>query len=82
MLPETDKRRPYPLSWEEQTKLFSYLPTHLLNMALFAVNTGCRDAEVCNLLWEWEIKTPQGCVFIIPGEKVKNREDRLVILNT
>ena len=34
--------------------------------------------------WEWEVSIPNiaSSVFIIPGEKVKNREDRLVILNT
>ena len=52
-------------------------------MALFAVNTGCRDQEICNLRWEWEIAIPElSCtVFIIPGKKVKNRDDRLVVLN-
>jgi integrase len=81
LLPENDKRKPYPLSWDEQNRLFVQLPLHLKRMALFAVNTGCRDREICNLRWEWEIKTPHGSVFIIPGQKVKNREDRLVILN-
>ena len=27
-------------------------------MALFAVNIGCRDQEVCQLRWDWEIKIP------------------------
>jgi len=37
-----------------------------------------------NLRWEWEIPIPEPdtSVFLIPGQKVKNREDRLVILNT
>ena len=83
LLPETDKRKPYPLSWEEQERLFKELPSHLVNMALFAVNTGCRDREVCNLRWEWEVSIPElDCsVFIIPAHRVKNREDRLVVLN-
>ncbi len=52
-------------------------------MALFKVNTGCREAEVCNLRWEWEVEVPalNTSVFIIPKEKVKNRQDRLVVLN-
>jgi len=52
-------------------------------MALFAVNTGCRDKEICRLRWEWEIPVPElNCsVFIIPGIKVKNKEDRLIVLN-
>ena len=41
MLPE-DPRFPYPLSWEEQDRLFRRLPTHLVRMALLAINTGLR----------------------------------------
>lgn len=83
LLPQTDSRKPYPLSWEEQTKLLKELPAHLAKMALFKTNTGCREGEVCNLRWEWEIPIPElnTSVFLIPGQKVKNREDRLVILN-
>ncbi len=83
LLPEADKRKPYPLTWEEQKRLFAELPDHLKNMALFAVNTGCRDREICNLRWKWEIPVDElDCsVFILPGKKVKNRDDRLVILN-
>lgn len=96
MFDTRDARKPYPLSWEEQERLFKELPKHLKDMALFAVNTGCRDAEVCNLRWEWEHDVPElgVSVFIIPawvvaienGQKilkgqVKNREDRLVVLN-
>ncbi len=52
-------------------------------MCLFKVNTGCREQEVCGLRWEWEVQVPelQTSVFIIPGARVKNREDRLVVLN-
>lgn len=78
-----DKRNPYPLNWDEQTALFKELPMHLTQMALFAVNTGCRDKEICGLRWESEVQVPElnVSVFIIPGDKVKNREDRLVVLN-
>ena len=83
LLANNDKRRPYPLSWEEQSRLFRELPEHLAEMALFAVNTGCRDAEICNLQWDWEVEVPElgTSVFIIPGSRVKNEEDRLVVLN-
>ena len=36
--------------------MFKVLPPHLAAMALFAVNAGCRDGEVCALRWEWEVK--------------------------
>ena len=80
----SDKRQPYPLNWEEQQRLFSELPTHLANMALFAVNTGCRDSEICNLRWEWEMPVLglATSVFIIPRSQVKNGDERLVVLNT
>lgn len=84
LLPEHDLRKPYPLNWDEQHRLFNELPSHLEKMALFAVNTGCRDQEICELHWEWEIKIPELShimVFIIPAELVKNGEERLVVCN-
>jgi integrase len=83
MLPVIDARQPYPLSWDEQMLLFRELPAHLQRMALFKVNTGTRDGEVCGLRWDWEVKVPElgTSVFVIPGPFVKNREDRVVVLN-
>lgn len=81
--PDKNKRKPMPLSWEEQRKLFSKLPEHLQDMALFKVNTGTREQEVCNLKWEWEVKVPEleTSIFVIPADFVKNRQDRIVVLN-
>ena len=91
MLPTHDARKPYPLSWEEQRVLFQELPDHLARMALFNVNTGTREQEVCHLRWDWEIEVPElgTSVFLIPANfggrtehsGVKNGEDRLVVLN-
>lgn len=85
------RRNPYPLSWEEQRLLFPLLPDHLARMALFKVNTGCREQEVCRLRWDWEVDVPElgTSVFLIPRDfggrrensGVKNGEDRLVVLN-
>ena len=52
-------------------------------MALFKMNTGCREQEVCGLRWDYEVKVPEldTSVFIIPGERVKNGDERLVVLN-
>lgn len=52
-------------------------------MALLAVNTGCRDSEVCGLRWDWEVRVPEldTTVFMIPGSRVKNGDERLVVLN-
>jgi integrase len=90
MLPVTDAREPYPLTWVEQAHLFSELPTHLQKMALFKVNTGCREQEVCQLRWTWEraIEGLGETVFVVPARLedgrglVKNRQNRLVVLNS
>lgn len=52
-------------------------------MIPFKVDTGCREQEVCGLRWEWEVKGPEldTSVFLIPTSAVKNREERLVVLN-
>jgi integrase len=83
LLADTSKRAPYPLSWVEQRQLSRELPGYLAQMALFAVNTGCRDGEVCGLRWDWEVRVPElgTTVFIIPGARVKNGDERLVVLN-
>ena len=83
LLPVTDARKPYPISWDEQRTLFQRLPGHLALMCLFKVNTGCREQEVCRLRWDWEVNVPElgTSVFIVPGELVKNREERLIVLN-
>lgn len=83
MLPNTGARQPYPLDWDEQRRLFQALPDHLARMCLYKVNTGCREQEVCGLRWEWEVDVPElgTSVFLIPGACVKNREERLVVLN-
>ena len=38
---------------------------------------------MCQLRWDWEVDVPElgTSVFIVPAERVKNREDRLVVLN-
>ena len=83
LLPEPDLRKPYPLSWDEQERFFKELPIHLARMAFFKVNTGCREQEVSQLRWDWEVRIPElnTSVFIIPGPNVKNRSDRPVVLN-
>ena len=83
LLPMKDQRSPYPLTRDEQSLFFQELPDHLARMALFKVNTGCREQEVCALRWDWEVQVPEldTSVFIVPGERVKNEEERLVVLN-
>ena len=76
-------RLPHPITWEEQDALFRLLPDHLARMALFAVNTGLRDANLCRLQWSWEVPIPElaRSVFVIPAEAFKSRRSHVVILN-
>lgn len=76
--------KPYPLSWPEQDRLFALLPEHTADAALFAVNTGCREQEVCRLRWDWEVKLPQldTSVFVLPAEFTKTQTERVVVLNS
>ena len=83
LLPDSQAREPYPLSWQEQEYLLRELPGHLQRMSLFKVNTGTREQEVCQLRWSWEVQVPEleTSVFIVPKGFVKNDEDRLIVLN-
>jgi integrase len=83
LFPVIDARPPYPLSTDEQALLFREVPEHLARMALFKVNSGCREQEVCGLKWEYEMAVPElsTSVFIVPASHVKNGEERLVVLN-
>jgi integrase len=86
--------KPYSLIWGEQDSLIQALTRHFHDMTLFKVNAGCREQEVCRLRWDWEVKVPEliTSVFIIPAytmehggndlQLMKNKEDRLVALNS
>ena len=52
-------------------------------MALFAVNTGLRNDNVCGLEWSWEVDVPEigRSVFVVPAEEFKSKRDHVVILN-
>lgn len=78
-----DKRPPRPISWGEQERLFAGLPQLNLAMCTYAVHTGCREQEICELRWEWEVQLPgvDAFGFILPGWLCKNDNGRLVVLN-
>ena len=79
-----DKRKPRPISWGEQRKLFSVLPEHLREACLYKVNTGSREQEVCQLRWDWEVQIPElkTSVFILPEWITKNEKEKVVVLNS
>ena len=84
LLPDNNKRQPFPLTPAEQQLLFSKLPSHLFEMAGFAASTGAREQEVCQLRWSWEIKIPEleSFVFVIPAHVAKAGRERVLILNS
>jgi integrase len=76
---------PPPLSHnvEGTGPALSQTTLHLGRMALFAVNTGLRDSNVCGLQWTWEVVVPEvgRSVFVIPAEAFKTKRPHVVILN-
>ena len=76
--------KPYSLSWAEQDALFRLLPRHLADAALFAMNTGCREKEICQLRWEWKVEIPAlgTSVFILPESITKTGTERIMVLNS
>lgn len=77
---KNDNRKPYPISPNEEQRLTEELPSHLQNMVNFALNTGCREKEITGLKWS-EYDAIQE-VFIIPGDRTKNGQDKIVPLNS
>ena len=82
VLPESP-RSPYPITWKEQDALFRKLPPRLVRMALFAVNTGLRDSNVCGLQWTWEVAIPElgRSIFVIPQEAFKSKRPHVVSMS-
>jgi hypothetical protein len=78
-----DKRTPYPRLMQEQRLLFSELTVHLAMMALFKLNIGTREHEVCGLQWSLEVRVPEldTTVLIIPRDHLKSGLERFVVLN-
>lgn len=77
------EKRAYPLTWEEQDRVFKRLPESWASgAALFAVNTGVRSGELFGLKWS-DMEVVPGLdtfVFILTG--TKNGMDRAVICNS
>jgi len=75
--------RSYPLSWSEQDRLIHPMP-HLADAVLFAINTGCREQEICRLQWSWELQLRdlETSIFILPTYVTKTDVERVVVLNS
>jgi integrase len=79
-----EKRKPRPISWDEQEVLLKSIPDYLAEMVLFALNTGLRDQEICGMKWTDECKVSglETSVFIITEERAKNSHEPIVPLNS
>ena len=77
---KANKRKPYPINDLEQQRLIAELPSHLRDMVIFALNTGCREAEITRLRWDEENRKLD--IFTLLGERCKNGEDRIIPLNS
>ncbi len=73
----------YPLTWDEQDKLFSCLPPGWnKGAAQFAVNTGVRKSELFGLKWKDKVDIPSLGTFVFILRDTKNGKDRAVICNS
>lgn len=76
-------RVPYPLSWEEQDRLFRCLPNGWsMGAALFAVNTGVRRGELFGLKWSDMVPISHLDSFVFILRETKNGQSRAVICNS
>ena len=72
-------RKPYPITWIEQAKLFPRMSDRLRRICIFAVNTGVRRSEIFKLKWIDERSVDGIPLFIL--RETKNGQDRPIILN-
>lgn len=78
-------RKAYPLTWDEQDRLFRCLPTGWdVGAALFAVNTGVRKSELFGLKWTDLIRMPElgPDIYVFVLRTAKNGHQRAVICNS
>src|SRR5699024_4667319 len=80
-LPTPNKRRPYPLTWDEQRLLFRFLSANLGRMALLAVHTGMRAGEIRQARWSWCAEIDGHTILLVPEHVTKNGDERIVVCN-
>jgi len=81
MLLPTKPRKPYVLTYDEQTKLLAKMPREAANFCLFLVNTGLRYREAAELMWSEMVEGSPA--FILAPERHKGGTDnRIVVCNS
>lgn len=58
------------------------MPEHRKAAAVFAVDTGFRESELCSLCWDAEVDLPELETGAFILTRTKNNEERLVPLNS
>jgi integrase len=81
---EGERRKPRPISWEEQERLLPALPKYLRDMVLFGLNTGLRVQEICGLKWsdEFKLSGTDISVLVVTEIRAKNKHEWVIPLNT
>jgi|SaaInlV_120m_DNA_3_1039746.scaffolds.fasta_scaffold13814_2 integrase len=79
-----DQRPAYPISRAQEVLLMRYLSDELQQLAIWLLNTGLRSQELLNLRWSWRryVQELDVYVFDIPGKYTKNKQDRVLVLNS
>ncbi|MDA8878814.1 tyrosine-type recombinase/integrase [Porticoccaceae bacterium] len=79
-----DQRSAYPISSVQEALLMCFLSDELKQLAIWLLNTGLRSQELLNLRWSWRryVQELDVYVFDIPGKYTKNKQDRVLVLNS
>lgn len=79
-----DQRPPYPIIRTQEVLLMRYLSDERQQLAIWLLNTGIRQSELLNLRWSWRRFVPELDVYVfdIPGQYTKNKQDRVLVLNS
>jgi len=82
MIPNTNPRKPYVLTWDEQERFLSAIGKRWLRDAvILGVNCGAREGELCALRWDWAVERGDRMLFVLPGSLCKNGQERVLVPN-
>ena len=80
----SDARKAYPIIRIQQDLLMKHLTKEVGQLAVWLLNTGIRQSDLLNLRWSWRryVQELDIYVFDIPGQYTKNKQDRVLVLNS
>jgi hypothetical protein len=79
MLPES-RRSPYPITRDEQDRLFPRLPAPPAAHGAVRSQHGAARQQLFGLQWSWEVPLPElgRIIFVVPAESFKSKRDHRV----